>query len=141
MSPREDPEVERLLETLTPASAPPGLRERILEGVSGSRGNGKLVTPILRAGFAACALILASVTITDTLSERSWNARLRVIRGYPGGLAAAAPPPPADDGLIDPLAERIWTERMSFLAASRTSRRTLAFNRALRTLKEEGFGN
>ena len=140
MNPRDDLEIERMLEALTPAPAPPGLRGRVLGGLatSGRRTAGS-ARP-LRAWSIACSALLAAVLLVDARIERSWTARLRALAGYPQGPAAKSAPSPVVKGLIDPLSERIWNERISLLADARASERSIALDAVLRLLKEERYG-
>lgn len=79
----KDREIERMLETLTPAPPPPGLREKALRGMSEARRIVAPMTPLVRIGLAGCVVLLAIVMGADGLNERKQIARLLEMAEYP----------------------------------------------------------
>ncbi len=73
-------DIESLLGSVTPASAPPGLRERIL-GAAASDLSRRAASPLVRAGLGACAALALFVVVADWALGRAENKRLAAFAG------------------------------------------------------------
>lgn len=80
MNKGRDRDVERLLGSVTPASAPPGLRERIM-GAAASDLSRRAVTPLARACLGACAAFALIIAVADWALGRAENKRLAAFAG------------------------------------------------------------
>lgn len=73
-------DIEKLLGSVTPASAPPGLRDRIL-GEAARELSKRAASPAVRASFGGCAALALIVVVADWALGRAENARLAAFAG------------------------------------------------------------
>ena len=126
----ERPDVESALARLTPAPAPPGLRERVLARALEARRSAAL-TPPMRLLAAVCIILVALVIGIEPVMGRLETARLAaLLDGLPPASPEDRPMPELAEALGGPAGgpeERLARFRAAAASAAREARRTEFF--------------